>query len=76
MSYLEMARWHAKELAREAFDLTEVVVDRDGDLPFPNGTAVLHMSVVNRPRRAGRAARHHRHHRRRGRRMGGVGCRA
>ena len=73
MSYLERARWHVKELAREAFDLIEVVVDRDGDLPFLNGTAVLHMSVVNRPRRAGRAARHHR---RRGRRMSGVGCRA
>ena len=46
MSYLEMARSHVKELAREAFDLTEVVVDRDGDLPFPYGTAVLHISVV------------------------------
>ena len=73
MSYLEMARSHVKELAREAFDLTEVVVDRDGDLPFPYGTAVLHMSVGNRPRRAGRAARCHRC---RGRRMSGVGCRA
>ena len=73
MSYPEMARSHVTELAREAFDLTEVVVDRDGDLPFPNGTAVLHMSVVNRPRRAGRAARCHRC---RGRRMSGVGCRA
>ena len=41
-----MARSHVKELAREAFELAEVVVDPDGDLPFPFGTAVLYVSVV------------------------------
>ena len=41
-----MARSHVKELAREAFELTEVVVDADGDLPFPHGTAVFYVSVV------------------------------
>jgi hypothetical protein len=46
VSYLDMARSHVKELAREAFDLTEVVVDSDGDLPFHNGTAVFYVSVV------------------------------
>lgn len=46
MSYEEMARSHVKELVREAFDVTEVVVDPDGDLPFMSGTAVFYVSVV------------------------------
>lgn len=41
-----MARSHVKELVREAFEVTEVVVDADGDLPFTNGTAVFYVSVV------------------------------
>ncbi|MFP5219479.1 MAG: T3SS (YopN, CesT) and YbjN peptide-binding chaperone 1 [Actinomycetes bacterium] len=46
MSYEDMARSHVKELAREAFELAEVVVDDDGDLPFPCGTAMFYVSVV------------------------------
>lgn len=46
MSYEDMARSHVKELAREAFQLSEVVVDPDGDLPFPCGTAMFYVSVV------------------------------
>ena len=46
MSYLDMARSHVKELAREVFELTEIVVDEDGDLPFRHGTAVFYVSVV------------------------------
>jgi hypothetical protein len=41
-----MARSHVKELVREAFELDEVVVDADGDLPFPCGTAMFYLSVV------------------------------
>lgn len=46
MSYENMARSHIKELFREAFDLTEVVIDQDGDLPFTSGAAVFYVSVV------------------------------
>ena len=46
MSYEDMARSHVKELVREAFQLDEVVVDEDGDLPFPCGTAMLYVSLV------------------------------
>jgi hypothetical protein len=42
-----MARSHVKELVREAFELQEVVVDSDGDLPFPCGTAMFYASVVH-----------------------------
>jgi hypothetical protein len=41
-----MARSHVKELVRTAFELDEVVVDADGDLPFPCGTAMFYLSVV------------------------------
>jgi hypothetical protein len=41
-----MARSHVKELARTAFELDEVVVDADGDLPFRFGTAMVYASVV------------------------------
>ena len=33
-----------------AFELDELVVDGDGDLPFPCGTAMFYMSVVGRGR--------------------------
>ena len=46
LSYEDMARSHVKELVREAFELDEVVVDSDGDLPFPCGTAMFYASVV------------------------------
>lgn len=46
MSYEDMARSHVKELTREAFGLDDVVVDEDGDLPFPCGTAMVYVSVV------------------------------
>ncbi len=45
LSYEDMARSHVKELVREAFELDEVVVDSDGDLPFPCGTAMFYLSV-------------------------------
>ena len=50
MSYEDMARSHVKELARQAFELDEVVVDGDGDLPFPYGTAMVYASVVGEGR--------------------------
>lgn len=43
-----MARSHVKELVREAFELPDVVVDEDGDLPFPCGTALFYASVERR----------------------------
>jgi hypothetical protein len=45
-----MARSHVKELVREAFELDEVVVDGDGDLPFPCGTAMFYVSLIRRGR--------------------------
>ena len=48
-----MARSHVKELVRAAFELEDVVVDEDGDLPFPCGTAMVYLSVV----RGGRVLR-------------------
>jgi hypothetical protein len=50
LSYEDMARSHVKELARQAFELDEVVVDPDGDLPFPCGTAMFYVSVVREGR--------------------------
>ena len=50
MSYEEMARSHVKELVRQAFELEHVVVDEDGDLPFPCGTAMFYASVVREGR--------------------------
>ena len=46
MSYEDMARSHVKELVRTVFELDEVVVDADGDLPFPCGTAMFYLSLV------------------------------
>jgi hypothetical protein len=45
MSYEDMARSHVKELVREAFELDEVVVDEDGDFPFPFGSAMFYASL-------------------------------
>ena len=50
MAYEDMARSHVKELAREAFELEQVVEDGDGDLPFPCGTAMVYVSVVGEGR--------------------------
>lgn len=50
MAYADMARSHVKELAREAFELEQVVSDEDGDLPFPYGTAMVYVSVVGEGR--------------------------
>ena len=48
-----MARSHVKELVRQAFEMDEVVVDEDGDLPFPCGVAMFYASVA----RGGRVLR-------------------
>ena len=40
-----MARSHVRELAREAFGLTEVKEDADGDLPFRAGTAAVFVTL-------------------------------
>ena len=50
LSYADMAQSHVRELAREAFQLDEVVVDEDGDLPFPCGTAMFYVSVAREGR--------------------------
>ena len=50
LSYEDMAHSHVKELVRWTYRLDEVVVDRDGDLPFPCGTAMFYLSVVRRGR--------------------------
>jgi hypothetical protein len=50
VSYADMARSHVQQLAREAFSLQDVVVDEDGDLPFPCGTAMLYVSVAREGR--------------------------
>ena len=45
-----MARSHVERLVREAFELEHVVVDEDGDLPFPCGTAMFYASVIREGR--------------------------
>ena len=50
LPYEDMAHSHVKELVRWTYRLDEVVVDRDGDLPFPCGTAMFYLSVVRRGR--------------------------
>ncbi len=47
LSYEDMARSHVVETSREAFGLSEVVVDPDGDLPFPCGTAMFYISLMH-----------------------------
>ena len=50
MSYEDMARSHVKELLRTAFGFEQVVVDEDGDVPMPCGTAMVYASVVGKGR--------------------------
>jgi hypothetical protein len=50
LSYEDMARSHVKESVREAFQLSGVVVDEDGDLPFPCRTAMFYASLVQQGR--------------------------
>ena len=45
-----MARSHVVALVREAFELDDVVVDEDGDLPFPYGTALAYGMLERRGR--------------------------
>ncbi len=45
-----MARSHVKELLRKAFGFQQVLVDEDGDVPMPCGTAMVYASVVGRGR--------------------------
>ena len=45
-----MARSHVKELLRKAFRFEQVLVDEDGDVPMPYGTAMVYASVVARGR--------------------------
>lgn len=45
MALIDLARSHVKECLREAFELSQVVVDHDGDLPFRAGTAAYFVSV-------------------------------
>jgi len=52
MAYADLARSHVKECLREAFELSSLVVDDDGDLPFQAGTALYYVSVDPEGRRA------------------------
>ena len=45
MAYVDMARSHVKELVRQGMDLTDLVEDCDGDLPFRRGTAAYFIST-------------------------------
>ena len=45
-----MARSHVKELLRKAFRFEQVLVDEDGDVPMPYGTAMVYASVIGRGR--------------------------
>ena len=45
-----MARSHVKELLRKAFRWEQVLVDEDGDVPMPYGTAMVYASVIGRGR--------------------------
>jgi hypothetical protein len=45
MTYVDMARSHVKECLREGFELSRLVVDEDGDVPFTAGTAVYYVTV-------------------------------
>ena len=45
-----MARSHVKELLRTAFGFEQVLVDEDGDVPMPCGTAIVYASVVGKGR--------------------------
>ena len=45
VAYVDMARSHVKQLAREALGLADVVEDCDGDLPFRHGSAAVFVTV-------------------------------
>jgi hypothetical protein len=45
MGYADLARSHVKECLREAFELSQLVVDADGDVPFTHGTAIYYVTV-------------------------------
>ena len=45
MGYVDLARSHVKECLREGFELPQLVVDEDGDLPFTCGTARYWVTV-------------------------------
>lgn len=45
MGYVDLARSHVKECLREGFELPQLVVDEDGDVPFTRGTAVYYVTV-------------------------------
>lgn len=45
MAYVDLARSHVKECLREAFELPQLIVDEDGDVPFHQGTAVYFVSI-------------------------------
>jgi hypothetical protein len=45
MAYRDMARSHVVECTRKAFELSEVTVDGDGDLPMRYGTAMYFLSI-------------------------------
>lgn len=45
MGYVDLARSHVKECLREGFELAQLIVDEDGDVPFTKGTAVYFVSV-------------------------------
>jgi hypothetical protein len=45
VAYVDMARSHVKQLAREALGLADVLEDCDGDLPFRHGTAAVFVTV-------------------------------
>jgi hypothetical protein len=46
VAYEDMARSHVRQLLRDGMELTDVVVDGDGDVPFRHGTAMYYVSVV------------------------------
>lgn len=51
MAYVDLARSHVKECLREAFELSNVNVDCDGDVPFVHGTAIYYVTVRTDGRR-------------------------
>jgi hypothetical protein len=52
MGYVDLARSHVKECLREAFELPQLVVDEDGDVPFTHGTAQYYVTVRQDGRKA------------------------
>ena len=45
MAYTDLARSHVRECVRDAFGLSELVEDADGDLPFRHGTAAYYVTL-------------------------------